>query len=780
MNEQREKNNTKKKIITIIAIIIIIIILLLLRSCNKKPQDSINIGDKDGTSVQQEVINDNKSEKETESKETKQEETKKDDTIVSDDYLYYVNFLNIDGTVLQRTVYKKGELPSYRGAVPTYSDNVYYYTFLGWDKTISVVNSTQTYTAKYNKTIINSGTKETEDTTHICSHYTIQSDGSWLCSECDKLLDNTNDAYFTVLSNGQPTEIIKLTKTNVSPINGIKKENNNISYKNISAAQDVVIRTDGGKLIVNAPADTINHYGDVGYVDLQACAPHSYYEYGTPMVLDVSNGHVVLTKEAKVGKGIHFSKTGDNFGNGQIILTFEDGAAVPDFTRDEIGTSDLSVLVCTIQHGVESSAEKEYVWLVGDGTIENQNVVVIASTTAPETQSGNLSGFDANTSLLAEKIANIATLGDGEEVTAVTDKGLTAEEKAEVVDAVSHGFYVQLIKDGIVVETTTIVKISEEANDLNPRDFSEYTIKLLSNVDLSETTWLPLGNAAANAFSGCKLFDGNGYTISGITYKEGGTYTSSSGIKITPNGLIGYLGGSITFKDLNIDVNIDNATGSSCGAFIGAMATGDGQKDKTATFIFCNAYGSINCSDKSGGFVGNTYTDKTSANLADNSRYQDNCVVFENCNNYLNITGNNSKGARIGGFVGCMRNDISFTDCTNYGTITVIAETPELPYVAGGFVGYSGEVTDLEFSTLKFTRCSNEGKLDAKNIKDTNIKAALPFLGCTPNKFGGSSGTITGSDCLITHDNHTVVAIIVDGNYAKVDYVLKSNRTIKW
>jgi len=75
----------------------------------------------------------------------------------------------------------------------------------------------------------------------------------------------------------------------------------NVSYQNDGDARDVVIRTNSfaTTLTINAPADTVNHYGKASKVDDTAVA--SYHEYGELLgKITLSKGHVVIEPTATV------------------------------------------------------------------------------------------------------------------------------------------------------------------------------------------------------------------------------------------------------------------------------------------------------------------------------------------------------------------------------------------------------------------------------------------------------------------------------------------------
>ena len=70
--------------------------------------------------------------------------------------------------------------------------------------------------------------------------------------------------------------------------------NGDITYTNSGAAQTVTINTEGGKLTVNAPSDTVNHHGEAEFVEITAIAGNSYHEFGKVSVLAITTGRAVI------------------------------------------------------------------------------------------------------------------------------------------------------------------------------------------------------------------------------------------------------------------------------------------------------------------------------------------------------------------------------------------------------------------------------------------------------------------------------------------------------
>ena len=71
--------------------------------------------------------------------------------------------------------------------------------------------------------------------------------------------------------------------------------NGDITYTNTDGtAQTVTINTEGGKLTVNAPNDTVNHHGEAEFVEITAIAGNSYHEFGKVSVLAITEGRAVI------------------------------------------------------------------------------------------------------------------------------------------------------------------------------------------------------------------------------------------------------------------------------------------------------------------------------------------------------------------------------------------------------------------------------------------------------------------------------------------------------
>ena len=75
-----------------------------------------------------------------------------------------------------------------------------------------------------------------------------------------------------------------------------------LTYKGVGTKQDVVIRTNGGKLVVDAASDHVEHYGLAKVVDVQAVSEATYVEHGTvaQMTLAADAKNVIIKSTAVV------------------------------------------------------------------------------------------------------------------------------------------------------------------------------------------------------------------------------------------------------------------------------------------------------------------------------------------------------------------------------------------------------------------------------------------------------------------------------------------------
>lgn len=117
-----------------------------------------------------------------------------------------------------------------------------------------------------------------------------------------ELAANNTAGFSTYLSSDFKDKDIVCTK-------GIDVGNHtditSITYNNVKIGdveptkQDVIIRTNGGNLTINAPLDTLKHYGMSDTVTVTAIAMNSYHEFGYVLMLKVASGRIVVEDTSK-------------------------------------------------------------------------------------------------------------------------------------------------------------------------------------------------------------------------------------------------------------------------------------------------------------------------------------------------------------------------------------------------------------------------------------------------------------------------------------------------
>ena len=226
--------------------------------------------------------------------------------------------------------------------------------------------------------------------------------------------------------------------------------------------------------------------------------------------------------------------------------------------------------------------------------------------------------------------------------------------------------------------------------------FAGKTITLVSDIDLNNINWVPIGNADADVFVGFKgTFDGQGHTINNLFIES-----DSWG-----KGLFGYMDASTNATVQNVTLNNVNITATDCvGAIVGYTLFG--------TFSNISLTGNVSITGTvadgyAGGIVGCGYH----ANF-------DSCSVDN-----ATIT---SAGSFAGGIAGYQCNNTkSFTNCSvTNSTIT-------------GFAAVGGISGIVQTGGTAFSGCTVENVTLNKTRADGN-----PSIGALTGNYSGTAATV--------------------------------------
>ena len=122
----------------------------------------------------------------------------------------------------------------------------------------------------------------------------LNSENDSLGSDYDSTAEYTKKNV-TIMAGGGKTITLENGKTyTVGNGTVVVSDTGDVTYTNTGVAQTVTINTDGGTLTVNAPNDTVYHYGEANFVNINAVAGNSFHEFGKVDVLSITTGRVVI------------------------------------------------------------------------------------------------------------------------------------------------------------------------------------------------------------------------------------------------------------------------------------------------------------------------------------------------------------------------------------------------------------------------------------------------------------------------------------------------------
>ena len=405
-----------------------------------------------------------------------------------------------------------------------------------------------------------------------------------------------------------------------------------INYTNNDA--QVVIRTNGGTLTVNAPSGTVNHYGVAEKVTIEDIASESYHEFGyVTSYIQVNDGHVVIESGASVS------------------IVAVNGAGV---TLDQKSGSELFKVRPVGSLTIDTSKIK-----VDSGKIDNTS---IADTNA---------------------LANMKYGGGNGTAESSAYELYTASHLVAFANDVNNGVYT----DYVYAKLCADVDISGMGwepigNGLSPFygsfDGNNKTISGLTNKGYTakEALWGMTSNAKNT---------GTAYGFFGVV---GLTENPDNGE--TPKEIVLK---NINFTNVNIDTGSANMLGVLLGADVAAAKIGalSVNKDYNGNISIrgITTAGSIKstCGTSLGGIVGKLYTQgKVTIDSCIN-----NCAIYA-----TNVNEVNPSDIKLGGILGYSQSNSNssrtITNCTNKGSITI--DSKANVYISGIF-GYLGDSTTI-------------------------------------------------------------------------------------
>ena len=292
---------------------------------------------------------------------------------------------------------------------------------------------------------------------------------------------------------------------------------------------------------------------------------------------------------------------------------------------------------------------------------------------------------DCNSAVTNEKCAFTETSQDGGSILYECSKcGYQYSKAGSEMNLDS----VTIPEDGTITSAAQLFKLAQL---VNAGDDVE-TVTLGIDIDLAGVEWTPIGTSTY-PFSG--TFDGQGYTIKGLTNKE----------EATSFGLFEKVSGTVVIKNFDLYVDAVASEALESEGWAGVVGMSDG-KQCDLTLDSIKVYGTLTADDKVAGIIAQAPTYKQT-----NSK-----LTVKNCENYAAVTGTRAAG------ICCSINNYNdyantFENCVNHGTITA---------TEGKYRTAAGILCKNEAGTV-FTECKNEGTLDASIAYNIATKLVITF-----------------------------------------------------
>ena len=288
-----------------------------------------------------------------------------------------------------------------------------------------------------------------------------------------------------------------------------------------------------------------------------------------------------------------------------------------------------------------------------------------------------------------------ANVVPGKEITKLRANGTEERTLSAAINPEAGSFYNITLNndkgytdDGNGNYTVTTAEGLKAVADIANNGNRGINITLDKDIDLTGTTWTPIGTTYNNSYIG--TFDGGGNTITGLTVTGSNEYA----------GLFGRIGSGGTVKNVVLkDVQIESDNQYGCVGGVAGNSNGDIEN--------CSVSGSVSSRCTAGGVVGWQYSGSITL-----------------CGSSATVKGT----GEVGGVAGKTDNSATLTACYATGNVT-FERASTINTFAGGVVGFNGTGSIL-------TACYATG-----NVTGTGTGTGSCYVGGVTGD--NASGTLT-------------------------------------
>ena len=621
---------------------------------------------------------------------------------------YTVKFVDAEGNVLQEELLPFGEMPEFKGTLPTLPGNTDYCTYSGaWDKAIKEVTGDVTYTYVITATYAKYTVKFVNDNGDILYETSVE----WGKTPVYNGVQPTkaSEGEYVYQFAGWTPELAAVTEATTYTA----------TYNAIVASYDVIIQhlnIDGTQAADDYKAELTEEklYSYTAPVIEGKQASHEYLNYryeGKKLLItiyysDISVWDGTSVSESFVGEGTaenpYLISSGADLALIRQLVNGGDTLAGKYFKMtNSINLNDFSLMIGDTTTSASANPPAEAFCGILDG-----NNCALINVKTKETQTGQYVGFFKVLGATG-KVCNLSFYG--------------AYNQTIKMNGVIAGINV-----GTIENCTNYVSITVPSGT-NPAELHRYTgaiasvnngsiISCVNYADISGEEY-PSGIVAFQNASGkienCINYGtitGKGFRVGGICgYAKGGTITGcvnygevTTGATNTESSVGGILGRSEGTVVKNC-VNYGSITGTKecVGGIVGYAV------NAAATISDCVNYGTVKGANYSGGIVGYAK------------------AAVSNCENNGIVSG----GQWVGGMTG--RSTKNITDCVNNGSVTGTAD------FVGGIVGAS------DGTTRTISGCVNNGAV--KGVGYIGGIDGRPYTGTVTYDSCINNGTVTAT-----------------------------------
>ena len=321
---------------------------------------------------------------------------------------------------------------------------------------------------------------------------------SWIIVDDEARLNEVTSKYSIYLSNDYKDE-----DNNIIINNGFDAGNykllNLVEYNNSTTKKEVVLNTNGGKLVVNGKyatdnsGDIVNHYGYSSSIEVNSVGMQSYHEFGSSSTIELKKGNLELEETSEISDVIIDTKISsevklnvkniDNVPN--IVLPA--GTTAQEF-KDVITSSNNTIIEPVINVEVSTfeelnkalSDQNKYISLLNDISYP-ENGKGLINITNSITFNGNSYGINGYGNRNGNS-TSVAINNKGSKIVDVVIKNLTINNNAPLGRPIeTRGYISSLTIDGCNFNATGVGNNQALTIGGNQKDLAKLNI-LNSNI----------------------------------------------------------------------------------------------------------------------------------------------------------------------------------------------------------------------------------------------------------------------------------------------------------